>query len=373
MKVLTIGGGTQDVYLRYEGADTMLISHKHIEQSYMIFKSDTKIEVEELCYFTGGGSTNSAVSFQRLGFQATCFCKVGNDNPGAAISANLAAEGVQTECIVTTNNHPSGQSFVLNSLKGERTIFAFRGANGHLTTSEIPLTCLAESAFVYITSLSHDSALILPDIVKLCKERSIPVAINPGTSQLTKGTATLKDSLPFIDTFILNSAEARIFMTALIETDSYYERALECLEGDVLCSPDLLDRMPNLLRGPIPHENIFLNIRSFFKEILSLGTKTVVVTDGKYGVYVAHGDTIYFYPSIKTEVVDTLGAGDSFGSCFVGCRLQGDSIPDALRYGIVNSSSVISHFGAKPGLLTKAELQKQAKKAPLDRLQTFKL
>lgn len=373
MKVLTIGGGTQDVFLRFEGADAMVITRKHIEESYMIFKSGTKIEVNELNYYTGGGATNSAVCFQRLGFQASCFCKTGSDTAGGEIRKQLESEGVDASLIISSDEHHSGRSLVINSRTGERTIFAYRGSNAFLHKNEIPLQAISQSNLLYITSLSGESALLLPDIVAEACKHNIPIAINPGSSQLTKGCKMLKKSLSAVDTFILNSIEARMFMISLIETDSYYKRTLECLKEDVLCPPDMFEHMPQLLRGPIPHENFFLNIRSFFKEILGLGAKTVVVTDGEHGVYVAQGNTITFCPSIKTEVVDTLGAGDAFGSCFVACKALGMSLNESLHAGMLNAVSVIGRYGAKAGLLTKKELLNQLAQTPPQALQTFML
>ena len=43
-----------------------------------------------------------------------------------------------------------------------------------------------------------------------------------------------------------------------------------------------------------------------------MGPKTVVITNGSNGVYVATEKEIIFHPSIKTKVVDTVGAGDSW-------------------------------------------------------------
>ena len=82
---------------------------------------------------------------------------------------------------------------------------------------------------------------------------------------------------------------------------------------------------------------------------------------------------ILFHPAIKTDVVDTLGAGDSFGSCFVGCLLHKFKIEKALKAGIINSSSVIQKIGAKPGLLSLKSLEQKLKKFKGNLIQTFDL
>ena len=91
-----------------------------------------------------------------------------------------------------------------------------------------------------------------------------------------------------------------------------------------------------------------------------MGPKVVVVTDGARGVYVATEKQVLFHPSLSVDVIDTLGAGDAFGSCFVGALRRGLSCEEALRCGIVNSASVIGFMGAKPGLLSYDEVEKRA-------------
>ena len=70
-------------------------------------------------------------------------------------------------------------------------------------------------------------------------------------------------------------------------------------------------------------------------------------------------------------LIDTLGAGDAFGSCFVASLAQGKSVPDALRAGIVNSASGIQQLGAKPGLLEGKALAKAVKALPSDALKKY--
>jgi len=340
LNLVTIGGATQDIYLQYQGADCMKIMESSGERSYMLFESGAKVEVEKILYHTGGGATNSAVSFKRLGFDVACFCMIGDDQAGQAVLQDLKSESVDSSNIIISSTHSSGMSFVVNSLQRERTIFAYRGANEFLTEKDIPFEAIENAGQLYITSLSHESAKILSVIGEYAKTHNIPVATNPGISQLSTWAQELKKSLKYIDILILNSSEAKTFMGALVA---------------------------------LRHENFYFSISNFFNEVLKMGPKIVVVTDGAQGVYVASENTIYFHPSLCVDVVDTLGAGDSFGSCFVGCLRYGLTIEDALRSGIVNSASVIGQFGAKPGLLLYEELQKRVKDLKPEMLQQYEL
>jgi ribokinase len=193
-------------------------------------------------------------------------------------------------------------------------------------------------------------------IVRHAREHRVAVAVNPGSSQLAVGNSILRDALSFIDILILNSTEARTFMRTLVHT---VERLKCFLYREVPSLDEQQPAIPYLLQGPIMYKDIAFDVREFFKEVLRYGPHTVVVTNGKEGVYVATKEAIYFHPSLPVDVVSTIGAGDAFGSCFVASLLYGADIAEALVKGIINSSSVIGHFGAKTGLLDGQELSKR--------------
>ncbi len=370
-KVLCIGGATQDIFLNYQGADTMTISKKNMVQSYMLFESGEKLEIDNLLYLTGGGATNSAVSFSRLGLHASCFATVGNDAAGVMIIEALKQENIDVSTIYRTNNQQTGVSCIVNTLRNDRTIFAFRGANAYLDQEKIPYDTISSSDQLYITSLSGKSAALLPQLVSCAKEQQVPVAINPGTSQLSQNTASLKQSLKDIDTLIMNSSEARIFMVALTTVDEMYKTSLKSTSTLNPCALNQADHRPYLMEFPLLCENSTFSMCKFFEAVLDMGPKIVVVTNGANGVYVATKECIYFHPSIKSKLINTVGAGDAFGSCFVASLVSGFKIQDALRNGIINSASVLEHIGAKEGLLNFDQIKEKLNNISPKLLETF--
>lgn len=362
MKVLSIGGATLDLFLNYSGANFMSITKKNMETHYLLFQSGEKIEVDKIIHLTGGGATNSATSFKRLGFQASCFCAIGSDEEGVKLKSELKKEGIDHTYVTQSTTHQTGVSFIINSLQGDHTIFAYRGANNFLELNKIPIEEIKRSNQLYITSLSNQSAQLLPHLVTHAHENKIPVAVNPGISQLTpQGAIILKQSLLYIDTLILNYREAKTFMMTLVESDHSYKTALACTPELTSCTPHISDEQPYLIESLIPHEDLYFSIKNFFKEVLKMGPKIVIITNGCNGVYMATNEEIFFHPSMKVKVENTVGAGDAFGSCFVGSLLLGHSLQDALRNGIVNSASVLSYLGAKQGLLTHEQLNEKVK------------
>ncbi len=355
MKVLTIGGATQDVFIHYADAVNMHLCSSCGQQPFLLLESGTKVEIKDIHYATGGGATNSAVSFSRLGFDTSVFCKVGSDEQGKFIQEHLQKEGVSISPVIQTEQANTGRSFILPTFEGDRTILVYRGANSTIETTQIPMQAIANSELIYVTSLSGISSQLLLPITKLAKDQGIFVANNPGMSQLRDGAPILRDSLPYIDILILNTDEAKQLMLSLVQTN-------ETLKATLPIKKQIHTHKPVLLCESLLFKDICFNLTDFFSAVLNRGPRFVVVTNGAEGVYAATNETVYFHPSFPVEIEHTtVGAGDAFGSCFTAMIAQGNSIEDALRCGIVNACSVIGHEDAKSGLLTKKDLEKMAK------------
>ena len=58
------------------------------------------------------------------------------------------------------------------------------------------------------------------------------------------------------------------------------------------------------------------------------------------------GNEFYKYGIVPCDVVDTMGAGDSYIAGFLYAVCQGKSIPEAMADGAKNSSVTIAYYGA---------------------------
>lgn len=88
------------------------------------------------------------------------------------------------------------------------------------------------------------------------------------------------------------------------------------------------------------------DIKTFMKEMQARGPKVVTVTRGSEGSISYDGENFYKYGIVPCEVVDTMGAGDSFIAGFLYAICEGKSIPDAMAAGAANSSVTIAYSGA---------------------------
>jgi ribokinase len=363
-KVCAIGGATLDLIIAYEDMEMMRLESSDVSHNYLLLEEGSKIEVSELHYFSGGGATNAAVTFTRQGLDVYLFCKIGNDSAGKMVIEDLQKHGLNTDHFYLSKTAGTSSSFVVPALSGDRTIFAYRGANTTLLNKELPVDGIKGSDFVYVTSLSQESSARLPDIAAIAKESGVPVAVNPGISQLKGGASYLKESLKVgIDTIILNDDEAAQLMASLIDTDQKLANLIA--SASIKSSKkdkSAKDGKVNLIDEMIYFGDLSFSLRQFMRQILDYGVKQVVVTLGSKGVCVATFEQLYFHDTPKgIEVVNTLGAGDAFGSGFTRAWYTGEDIETAISFGILNSCSVIAYADAKSGALTKDELNKKLK------------
>jgi sugar/nucleoside kinase (ribokinase family) len=368
-KVLTIGGATRDIFIAHEQPQMIHLCLQEGKRSFLIYEAGKKIEVSNLAYHTGGGATNSAAAFKQLGFDVSIFCKIGTDQEGDYVIKSLLDRGIDIQFLVRDSAEPTASSFIIPTDSGDRVALVYRGANLKISEAELPKELFNGVDQLYITSLCGESSPLLLSIVKKAKKQKVNIAVNPGTSQLISGADVLRESLPYIDILILNNIEAHQCMASMIQAERPMQLRMVALLGE----QKIENNMPQLLRAPKMHDGICFDLPFFFREVMARGPKIVVVTNGKEGVYVASGDNIFFHPSISASVICSLGAGDAFGSTFVGWLLQGHTVETALRAGLINSASVIGHVGAKTGLLSFAELKKRLQEIDLSLLETFPL
>lgn len=87
-------------------------------------------------------------------------------------------------------------------------------------------------------------------------------------------------------------------------------------------------------------------IRDYLEQAKAHGPKCVVATLGSNGSIAYDGVNWYRQGIRKVEVVDTIGAGDSFIAGFSVAVLSGNSIQECLDAGARKAEETIMHFGS---------------------------
>ncbi len=355
LKVITLGSATQDVIFHYQPSAPLKLANISTEQQVVIAPEGAKIDLDKVSYHSGGGALNSATSFSRLGCQTSACVKLGNDQAAQFLLEQLNKSTIHLHTLHA--DAPTGISFIIPTVSHDRIVFTYRGANTMMTYQELPLDQFYEHDLVYITSLSGISTTLLPSLTKALKTQSgkrIKINVNPGTHQLATKPEYLKSALHDIDTLILNREEMDLFMTTLKPKFFKTKRSPLKTTG------------PSLIREIRTINGISFTLLDYLEELFNYGVKRVVITNGKEGVYCALPGTLYFHASLPTNAINSLGAGDAFGSTFSCLVAAGYPLQEALKGGLLNAQSVIIHNNATEGLLHYDELGKK-----MEELQTW--
>jgi fructoselysine 6-kinase len=126
-------------------------------------------------------------------------------------------------------------------------------------------------------------------------------------------------------------------------------------EKGLLTSFDFSDQLDNSLVKTLPpyvdypffsytKDDAF--IRNLLKDVKNLGPKVAVATLGENGSLAYDGVQFYKCGVVEENVIDTMGAGDSFISGFIYGILKDLSINECLELGTETAAKTIRYFGA---------------------------
>lgn len=299
--VISFGSAIVDIFLQ---SDSFKLFSSDQEKKLVFENYGEKIEINKRTICSGGGGTNTAVSFARQGLDAALVARFGNDAFGQIIVDELNKEGLNTSLLVQKSEQ-TDNSIILIGPDGGRTILVCRGQT-RLEKQNINWDQLRAKWF-YISSLEGNLDLA-EELINFALENEIRVSWNPGSKEL-KSKTKVKKLAEKVEVFNLNRQE----MQSLVGQN--------------------------------------LDDTSFWQLVRNLGVPLTIVTDGRRGAYLLHDQGLHFLPTPKTDPVDETGAGDAFGSGFIAGLIKGRDEKSAFGLAMKNGSSVVQHIGAKEGLL----------------------
>jgi len=309
--IVSIGAATTDIFIKSNQltvkADTEVEGGQSLSLAY-----SSKNEISDSLICSGGGATNSSVSFSRLGLKSACVSLFGTDPLSHYILQDLESNDVDSSLLVQSDQEKTDFSVILVAPDGGRSILTSRGPSC-LQEDHLNWSTLMQSGWLYISSLEGNLDL-LEKIIGFGFENNIRISLNPGNRELSD-PSRLIPLLSHVDFLLLNRTESQQLTQHSIDDDL------------------------------------------FWKKLASFGSKITAITDGRHGAYVLFETQKLFSPIINVHPVDETGAGDGFGSAFVAALAHQLTPNDALHWGIKNSASVVSRLGAKPGLLTLDQMK----------------
>lgn len=261
----------------------------------------------------GGKGANQAVAIAKLGGKVAMIGKVGSDETGDALKANLKNMGVD-ESMVTRAEVPSGIAMIIVE-GGDNRIILYKGANHAVTKADVdeglknakPGDALVMQLEIPLEIVAYAAAV--------AKEKGMLVVLNPAPAVPLDA-----DLLKNVDIIAPNESETEILTRVSLDSDVHIALAV--------------------------------------KKLYQLGVKRVIITMGSRGAVVTDGQTITPIEPRKVKAVDTTSAGDTFVGATVLRYLDGDTLEDAARFASVASSITITREGAAQSIPTLDEVKK---------------
>lgn len=313
--VITIGGVSRDVFfLTSEGKVINDLKH---HQKLIAFCYGAKIIPEETEFSYGGGGANTAISFAKMGLHTSAILNIGSEGTGSLVVEELVKAGVSCDHVTRDEEHHTALSMIVTVDGGDHTMFLYRGSNNYIHMNDWRNI---HTKWFYLTSLTGDSAELIPELFSYARAHDIKIAWNPGSEQLLGGYHDIANYLEDLSILIMNRDEAC--------------NLLRAKDRDIRCG----------------------GIQDILGELASLTPGFVVVTDGEDGSYMMINKKLHHEPAHSAKVIETTGAGDAYGSAFAAGVMKGYGPKHAMKLASENAASVVSFLGAQKGLMTFAEL-----------------
>ena len=240
--------------------------------------------------YPGGNPVNVAVYFVRLGGESSYTGVVGTDQYGKLMKEKIAEKGVDVSHI----RFMEGSTAIthVELVDGERVFGEYEEgvlADFMLTYEEIDFLCSHDMVVTGLWGNVHD------DLAKI-QARGVKVAFDAATRPEDPAAVTAIPSVDYL----------------FFATD----------DGD---TPELRETM---------------------KQSKATGPKMVITTLGEKGSIVYDGEKYTTFGIIPCNVVDTMGAGDSFIAGFLKGILEEKPVEECMKMGATNSSVTLEYNGA---------------------------
>lgn len=276
-------------------------------------------QIEQVVDYADLTLGSSAIIFAcgaaKLGLRTAFIGKVGDDLFGRYMLESIEARGIGVSGIIIDHRVGTGLSVILAN-EGDRAILTYPGSIPELQHKEIDFSLLSQCRHIHLSSyfLLEKLQPEVASLFKRAKENGLSVSLDTNYDPAELWNGNLKKCLPYVDVFLPNDREAM-----QISGENDVEKALQRLSEEI---------------------------------------STVVIKRGEHGaIAIRDQDTIVKQSAVTVEVVDTVGAGDSFDAGFMYGYLQDWTLEKTLEFAVACGSISTLQTGGTTGQPTLKEAQ----------------
>ncbi len=272
-----------------------------------------------------GAELNTAIVAARLGLRTGYVARVGADDPGQVVLAELRANGVDTSAVTVDPERPTGLFLVQRGYPrpdASSSVYYRTGSAGAgLDPADVPAGYLAAARAVHFTGIS----LAVSDGLRTaCLDAAGRLA---GSGTLVSFDVNLRRKLCTVDV-ARKHADA-----ALVHADVVF-----CGRADAAALFDTEDA------------------ESAAAYLASYGARLVAVTDGAGGAVLRTDEATVRVAAPPVAVADPTGAGDGFAAAVLTGLLQQRAVADIAERASLVGALVCTVRGDHAGAPTAAEL-----------------
>jgi ribokinase len=269
-------------------------------------------------YFTahGGKGANQAYAAAKLGGRVAMLGRVGSDEHGRQMRANLAAVGCDVAGVESVDG-ASGVAMICVAESGQNNIVVVPGANHRYLPDDLHRdeARLSEARFVLLQLETPIETVLAA--AKLAKRHGAEVILDPAPA------------LPNLPPDLFRQIDV------LTPNESEASQLLGGYAGDLR-----MDEATTIAR-----------------KLQSLGPRTVIIKMGPQGCLLAEGSRTTQIPAPQVKVVDTTAAGDIFNAALAVARAEGASLKNACEFAVRAAALSVTRFGAQPSVPGRAEVE----------------
>jgi sugar/nucleoside kinase (ribokinase family) len=238
----------------------------------------------------GSSSVIFACAAVRLGLKVAFVGVCGDDIFGKYMLAEMQKRGVDVSSVGILSGQKTGISIIL-ARKTDRAILTFPGLISALTSDAVTNDLLVQSRHLHVGSFFLQTALQdgLPDLFDRAHGLGVTISLDPNWDP-SGSWSGFEDLLKQVDVFLPNENEA-LALTGVQDRGSAIKKLSH------LCG-------------------------------------LVTIKSGKQGAIARRGKETIFLPALPVEVVDTVGAGDTFDAGFLFGYINGWGLERSLRLAI---------------------------------------
>lgn len=271
---------------------------------------------KEMNLTLGSSTAIFAANIACLGSKTGFVGMIGRDIFGNLIESSLSSKGVDTSMLIRSDKHSSGATICLN-YQEDRANITYQGAMDFMAFDDIDKSLFSKTKHIHLSSVFMQSGIKkdLIDILKTAQNNNVTTSLDTQWDPVEKWDMDYEKILPYVDVFLPNETELKFITKA-----GTLEEAVDKIAPYIHICVVKRGRKGSLLlqKNQQPtHLDAFLN----------------------------------------NNVVDAIGAGDSFNAGFIHAFVKGDTAKNAQITGNLTGAINTTAAGGTGAFTSKEEVK----------------